>query len=157
MVTVYVCQAGRNLLIAQSRLSSVTYHVLPAQEPCRTNVLPVTTDLSLAEASVSLVTKPVRPAQPDQVLINAIPASKANLHLHQALVNAAISHAESAAVPAKDNVPHVMTTQLSSTDTVNATTELVVHSNSPVLPTVHSDMNQVQQDVSPTQLSTIAS
>ena len=103
------------------------------------------------------MTKPVRPAQPDQVLINAIPASKANLHLHQALVNAAISHAESAAVPAKDNVPHVMTTQLSSTDTVNATTELVVHSNSPVLPTVHSDMNQVQQDVSPTQLSTIAS
>jgi hypothetical protein len=90
MVTVYVCQAGMNLLIAQSRPSSVTYHVKPALEPCRTNVPPVMTDLSLAEASVSLVTRPVRHVQPDQEPINAIPASKANLHLHQALVNAAI-------------------------------------------------------------------
>jgi len=115
-------------------------------------------DLSLAEASVSLVTRPVRPALPDQVLINAIPASKANSHLHQALVNAAISHAESAAAPAKDNVPHVMMTQLSQqTDTVLATADLVVHTNSPVLQTVHTDMNQAQQDVPPTELSTIAS
>jgi len=42
-------------------------------------------------------------------------------------------------------------------DTVCAITEIVIHSNSTVLPIVHTDMNQAWQDVSPTELSTTAS
>lgn len=135
-----VCQDGRNNQIALSRPSSVTFHVQLAVEPCRTNVLLVMMDSSLLTTSVSLVTRHVRHVQSALELTSVIHAGKANGHLHQALVSAVVYPAENAAALLAVAVMHVMTTLLLMlTDSVDATTDSVNHSNTIVYLHAHSD------------------
>ena len=135
-----VCQDGRNNQIALLRPSSVTFHVQLAVEPCRTNVLLVMMDSSLLTTSVSLVTRHVRHVQSALELTSVIHAGKANGHLHQALVSAVVYPAENATALLAVAVMHVMTTLLLLTDSVDATTDSVNHSNTIVYLHAHSDI-----------------
>ena len=62
--------------------------------------------------SVSHVMRPVRHALLEQLRLNVIPAGKANGHLHQVPVDAAIYHAKSVLLMQKVAVLPVMTTLL---------------------------------------------